>query len=169
MESSIARLTTMVSDLLDMSRLQTGAVLPIADDVPLGEVVRRALAGVEGAERVVVGELPTAYVDAGPARAGRGEPGRQRAAPQRRGRGRGRRRTARGSSCASSTTAPASPRPTGRGSSSRSSAGATPGTGVGLGLAVARGLTEAQGGTLEAESTPGGGLTMVLELPGTGA
>ena len=40
------------------------------------------------------------------------------------------------------------------------------GTGVGLGLAVARGLTEAQGGTLEAESTPGGGLTMVLELPG---
>ena len=43
------------------------------------------------------------------------------------------------------------------------------GTGVGLGLAVARGLTEAQGGTLEAESTPGGGLTMVLELPGAGA
>ena len=42
------------------------------------------------------------------------------------------------------------------------------GTGVGLGLAVARGLTEAQGGTLEAESTPGGGLTMVLELPGAG-
>ncbi len=42
METSIARLTTMVSDLLDMSRLETGAVLPIAGDVPLGEVVRRA-------------------------------------------------------------------------------------------------------------------------------
>ena len=37
--------------------------------------------------------------------------------------------------------------------------------GVGLGLAVARGLTEALGGTLEAEETPGGGLTMVLRLP----
>jgi two-component system sensor histidine kinase KdpD len=40
------------------------------------------------------------------------------------------------------------------------------GSGVGLGLAVARGLTEAQGGTLEAVETPGGGLTMVLDLPG---
>jgi two-component system sensor histidine kinase KdpD len=37
--------------------------------------------------------------------------------------------------------------------------------GLGLGLAVARGLTEAQGGLLRAEDTPGGGLTMVVELP----
>ncbi len=37
--------------------------------------------------------------------------------------------------------------------------------GLGLGLAVARGLTEALGGTLSAEDTPGGGLTMVLALP----
>ncbi|HEY6795609.1 MAG TPA: ATP-binding protein [Kineosporiaceae bacterium] len=37
--------------------------------------------------------------------------------------------------------------------------------GVGLGLAVARGLTEALGGTLEPEDTPGGGLTMVIRLP----
>jgi len=37
--------------------------------------------------------------------------------------------------------------------------------GVGLGLAVARGLTEALGGTLEPEETPGGGLTMVVGLP----
>ncbi len=40
----------------------------------------------------------------------------------------------------------------------------TPG-GLGLGLAVARGLTEAIGGSLSAEDTPGGGLTMVLSLP----
>ncbi|GAA2487253.1 hypothetical protein Ahu01nite_025150 [Winogradskya humida] len=38
-------------------------------------------------------------------------------------------------------------------------------TGVGLGLALARGLTEAMGGTLLPEETPGGGLTMVLSLP----
>ena len=38
-------------------------------------------------------------------------------------------------------------------------------SGVGLGLAVARGFTEAMGGTLRAEQTPGGGLTMVITLP----
>ena len=38
-------------------------------------------------------------------------------------------------------------------------------SGVGLGLAVARGFTEAMDGQLEAEDTPGGGLTMVLTLP----
>jgi two-component system sensor histidine kinase KdpD len=38
-------------------------------------------------------------------------------------------------------------------------------TGVGLGLALSRGLTEAMGGTLDPEETPGGGLTMTLTLP----
>ena len=38
-------------------------------------------------------------------------------------------------------------------------------TGVGLGLAVARGLAETMGGTVEPEDTPGGGLTMVFTLP----
>lgn len=41
----------------------------------------------------------------------------------------------------------------------------TPGTGIGLGLAVAKGFTEAMGGVLVAEPTPGGGLTMVVRLP----
>jgi two-component system sensor histidine kinase KdpD len=41
-------------------------------------------------------------------------------------------------------------------------------TGTGLGLALSRGLTEAMGGTLEPEETPGGGLTMVLSLPAAG-
>ena len=39
------------------------------------------------------------------------------------------------------------------------------GHGVGLGLAVARGLTEAMGGTVTVEDTPGGGLTMAVTLP----
>jgi len=39
-------------------------------------------------------------------------------------------------------------------------------TGVGLGLALSRGLTEAMGGTVVPEETPGGGLTMVITLPG---
>jgi len=39
------------------------------------------------------------------------------------------------------------------------------GDGLGLGLAVARGLSEAMGGSVEAEPTPGGGLTLVVSLP----
>lgn len=37
-------------------------------------------------------------------------------------------------------------------------------TGVGLGLSVARGFVEAMGGTVNATDTPGGGLTVVVEL-----
>ncbi|BAJ29425.1 MULTISPECIES: ATP-binding protein [Kitasatospora] len=37
-------------------------------------------------------------------------------------------------------------------------------TGTGLGLALSRGLAEAMGGTLTAEDTPGGGTTMLLTL-----
>jgi two-component system, OmpR family, sensor histidine kinase KdpD len=40
-----------------------------------------------------------------------------------------------------------------------------PRTGIGLGLALSRGLTEAMGGQLFPEETPGGGLTMVIQLP----
>jgi two-component system sensor histidine kinase KdpD len=36
--------------------------------------------------------------------------------------------------------------------------------GIGLGLALSKGFVEAMGGTLDAEDTPGGGLTMVVDL-----
>ena len=39
------------------------------------------------------------------------------------------------------------------------------GEGVGLGLAIARGFVEAMGGELAVEDTPGGGTTMVISLP----
>ena len=39
------------------------------------------------------------------------------------------------------------------------------GTGVGLGLAVSKGFVEAVGGELTVEDTPGGGITMVLSFP----
>jgi two-component system sensor histidine kinase KdpD len=42
-------------------------------------------------------------------------------------------------------------------------------TGVGLGLALSRGLVEAMGGTVSPESTPGGGLTMCISLRAVGA
>ena len=168
MGSSIARLTTMVSDLLDMSRLETGAVRPIALDVPLDEVVRRALAGLEGAERVRVHDLPTAYVDPGLLERVlanlvanalrfskvvevRGEASGPRVVLRIVDHGPG-----------------VDPVLRSRIFEPFQRQGDV-GTGVGLGLAVARGLTEAQGGTLHAEDTPGGGLTMVLELPGAGS
>ncbi len=41
--------------------------------------------------------------------------------------------------------------------------------GLGLGLAIARGFTEAMGGTLTPGDTPGGGLTMTVTLPRAGS
>jgi two-component system sensor histidine kinase KdpD len=41
-------------------------------------------------------------------------------------------------------------------------------SGVGLGLALSRGLTEAMGGSLTPQETPGGGLTMIVSLPSAG-
>ena len=44
--------------------------------------------------------------------------------------------------------------------------GDTTPTGLGLGLALSRGLVEAMGGTLRLQDTEGGGLTVVIALPG---
>jgi two-component system sensor histidine kinase KdpD len=165
MEMSVSRLTSMVSDLLDMSRLETGVVAPIAADVPLGEVVRRAMAGLDGAECVNFTDLPTAYVDPGLL---------ERVVANLVA------NALRFSDSVEVAGDPHGPRVELR--VIDHGPGVDPalraqifepfqrhgdvGTGVGLGLAVARGLTEAQGGSLDAVDTPGGGLTMVLDLPG---
>jgi two-component system sensor histidine kinase KdpD len=165
MGSSIARLTTMVSDLLDMSRLETGAVRPIAREVPLGEVVRRALAGLEGAERVRVGDLPTAYVDPGLLERVVANLVANALRFSQVVEVEGDLRWARACLCVVDHGPGVDPALRSRIFEPFQRHGDV-GTGVGLGLAVARGLAEAQGGTLDAEDTPGGGLTMVLDLPG---
>jgi two-component system sensor histidine kinase KdpD len=162
---STARLTTMVSDLLDMSRLQTGAVQPSLHEVSLHEVVDRALKDLDGAERVEVGPLPPALVDA--ALLERvlvnllSNALRHSEVVEVNGSENGHRVQLRvadegpGVAVADRT----------RMFEPFQRLGDTPsGDGVGLGLAVARGLTEAQGGSLVVEDAPGGGLVMVLDL-----
>ena len=74
---STARLTTMVSDLLDMSRLQTGAVQPALSEVPLNEVVDRALKDLAAPRACRSGPLPPRSWTR-PARARAGQPVRER-------------------------------------------------------------------------------------------
>ena len=157
------RLTALVGNLLDMSRLQTGALQLGRAPVGLEEVVPAALASLgDRPERRVDVDVPrrcrgsqadpalleralanlvanAAGLVAAGARPGRGRRGR------RPGRAAGRR--------------PGPGIPLGR---SRPGLPAVPtprrplhGAGVGLGLAVARGFIEAMGGELTVEDTPG--------------
>jgi len=171
-EESADRLDTLVANLLDMSRLQTGSLRPQLRSVALDEVVPPALAGLDPAAEIVStvsDTLPLVLGDAGllervlanlvenaVRHGGLGHPVHL---------------------SASVLGDELEVRVVDRGPGVPDSAkermfapfqrlGDTPsGTGVGLGLAVARGFTEATGGRLWAEDTPGGGLTMVLALP----
>ncbi|CAA9262075.1 MAG: Osmosensitive K+ channel histidine kinase KdpD [uncultured Actinomycetospora sp.] len=172
-EESADRLTALVDNLLDSSRLATGAVTPIAAPVALDEVVAAALTGVDpaGADRVVVevGEdLPAVLADAGLA-----ERIVANLVDNALRHGGGGAVAVRASAYADRVelrvvdAGPGVPRkqldrlftPFQQLGDRRRA------TGVGLGLHVARGFAEAMGGTLDAEDTPGGGLTMVLSLP----
>jgi len=165
-EESTDRLSTIVVDLLDMSRLQTGSVTPVLSDVPLDDLVSDVLAALPGRERAsVVAPLPVVRADAGlltrvlenvVANALQHTDGLVEISARVSGPRVG---------IVVADHGPGVPaerqhqmfEPFQR-------LGDSPGKdGVGLGLAVARGLAEAQGGRLLVEDTPGGGLTLVVE------
>ncbi len=166
------RLDALLSNLLDLSRIQAGAVRPILEPVSLDEVLQQALRGVP--DEAVLDEtdetLPLVLTDAGlleRAVANLVE-NAVRYAPS----------DTVVRLCA--TVVPDGTlqlrvvdRGPGVDEADRERmfmpfqrlGDAPDGAGVGLGLAVARGLGEAVGATLEVEDTPGGGLTMVLSVP----
>jgi len=175
-ESGADRLDHLINNLLDMSRLQTGTVTPLIQETDLDEVVPFALGGVPlDAVKLDVSEtLPMIHADAGLlerslanlienavkyspdgvkvlVRADALHPpgGPSRVELRIVDRGPGVPEEAKERIFAPFQRYGDAPR----------------GAGVGLGLAVARGFVEAMGGTVAAEDTPGGGLTMVVSLP----
>ncbi|MEU1594104.1 sensor histidine kinase KdpD [Streptomyces sp. NPDC005708] len=169
-EEGADRLDHLVGNLLDMSRLQTGTVTPLIREVDLDEVVPMALGGVpeDSVELDIPETLPMVEVDAGLLE-------RTVANLVENAVKYGPLGTPVGVS-ASALADRVEVRVVDRGPGVPDDAkerifepfqryGDAPrGAGVGLGLAVARGFAEAMGGTLTAEDTPGGGLTMVLTL-----
>ncbi|KPC87168.1 histidine kinase [Streptomyces sp. NRRL WC-3753] len=174
-EEGADRLDHLVGNLLDMSRLQTGTVTPLIREIDVDEVAPMALGGVpEGSTELDIPEtLPMVAVDAGlleRALANLVENAVKYSPDDR-----------SVLVAASALADRVEVRVVDRGPGVPDEAkdrifepfqrhGDAPrGAGVGLGLAVARGFAEAMGGTLNAEDTPGGGLTMVLTLRAVGA
>jgi two-component system sensor histidine kinase KdpD len=176
-EESADRLADLVDNLLDSSRLATGAVVPQLRPVGYDEVVATALAGLDGREHVEVDtdeSLPAVLADVGLL---------ERVVANvvqnalKYGRPDGHPISVRSSEhaawvelrvvdhgpglpegAAESVFAPFE-RLGGR--VERGDAGDS---GIGLGLSVAQGFMDAMRGTIRAEDTPGGGLTVVLSL-----
>jgi len=174
-EEGADRLDHLVGNLLDMSRLQTGTVTPLIREVDLDEVVPMALVGVpeDSVELDVPETLP--MVDVDPGLLERSVANLVENAVKY---------SPRGEAvlvAASAIADRVEVRIVDRGPGVPDEAkerifepfqryGDAPrGAGVGLGLAVARGFAEAMGGTLTAEDTPGGGLSMVLTLRAAGS
>ncbi|MFJ6393400.1 ATP-binding protein [Streptomyces sp. NPDC091972] len=169
-EEGADRLDHLVGNLLDMSRLQTGTVTPIIHETDLDEVIPMALGGVpeDSVDLDVPETLPMVDVDRGlleRAVANIVENAVQYGPP-------GEKVLVSASAIADRVEVRVADRGPGIPDEAKHRIfepfqryGDSPrGAGVGLGLAVARGFTEAMGGTIHAEDTPGGGLTMVLAV-----
>ncbi len=174
-EAGAERLQSLVDNLLDMSRIDTGAVTPRPARTWVMDLLVAASSGVDP-ERVVIDVAPdvgAVHLDGGLAErvvanlvenaaryAPDGGPVRLSAACMR--------------GALVVTVADSGPGVPEQDrdrifESFQRSGDAHTGSGVGLGLAVARGLARALGGDVVAEDTPGGGLTMVMTVPVTSA
>jgi two-component system, OmpR family, sensor histidine kinase KdpD len=172
-DESLDRLTRMVENLLDMSRLQAGALNLSQRPVALDEIVPLALDGLGlGAGRVQLADMddvPPVLADPGlleravanlVSNAVRHSPAGQPV-------------LITASSLAGRVELRVADRGPGIPRQDRERVfqpfqrfgDRDNETGVGLGLALSRGLVEAMGGSLVPEDTPGGGLTMVVSLP----
>ncbi|MEU2547955.1 sensor histidine kinase KdpD [Streptomyces roseolus] len=173
-EAGADRLDHLVGNLLDMSRLQTGTVTPLIRAVDLDEVVPMALGGVPdgSAESDVPETLPMVEVDKGLLERAVANivENAVKYSPD------GVPVAVTASTLGDRVELRVVDRGPGVPDESKDGifepfqrfGDAPRGSGVGLGLAVARGFVEAMGGTLSAEDTPGGGLTMVLTLRAAG-
>ncbi|MFI9052390.1 ATP-binding protein [Streptomyces sp. NPDC053427] len=170
-EAGADRLDHLVGNLLDMSRLQTGTVTPLIREIDLDEVVPMALGGVpEGSVTLdIPEELPIVAVDPGLLERSVANlvENAVKYSPD------GETVLVSASALGDRVELRIADRGPGVPDSAKDRifepfqryGDAPRGAGVGLGLAVARGFAEAMGGTLAAEDTPGGGMTMVLTLP----
>ncbi|MGW2306379.1 ATP-binding protein [Streptomyces sp. NPDC001809] len=169
-EEGADRLDHLVGNLLDMSRLETGTVTAVIRETDLDEVVPMALLGVpeDSVELDIPETLPMVAVDRGlleRAVANIVENAVKYSPP-------GQPVLVSASALADRVELRVVDRGPGVPDEAKNRIfgafqryGDTPrGEGVGLGLAVARGFVEAMGGTLTAEDTPGGGLTMTVTL-----
>lgn len=164
-EESADRLTAVVDNLLAVSRLQAGALAVAVGPTALDGVVAQAVLSSGGEVAVdVPDDLPPALADAGLLE-------RVLANLLANARTAGGPVTVRGAAAGGRVTLAV--RDNGPGiAPGRLEAAFAPfqrlddhtGGGLGLGLAIARGFTEAQGGTLIATPAPGGGLTMTISL-----
>ncbi|MFF0359289.1 sensor histidine kinase [Streptomyces fungicidicus] len=174
-EDGADRLDHLVGNLLDMSRLHTGTVTPLIREIDLDEVVPMAVGGVpEGSVALDIPEaLPMVAVDPGLLERAMANviENAVKYSPD------GLPVLVAASALADRVEVRVVDRGPGVPDEAKDRifepfqrhGDAPRGAGVGLGLAVARGFAEAMGGILNAEDTPGGGLTMALTLRAAGA
>jgi two-component system sensor histidine kinase KdpD len=172
-DESLATLSALVTDLLDVSRVEAGVLAVSLSPVDAADIVIAALdelgAGPERVELQLDAQAPALSAD--PvllqrvlvnvlANALRHSP------PDRRVRITSERRGGEGTIRVIDSGSGVAPERIGDIFAPFQRLGDTDNTtGLGLGLALSKGFAEGMGGTLSPEQTPGGGLTMVLSLP----